>query len=70
MGNINESPCDNNQHQPAYRKTQAITEFYKNGFWKFIGYILLLVTYDEKGCELWGVTQIYCKDKHTCLIYR
>ena len=47
---------------------QLVRPFKRQEFWKYIGYILLTVTYKKKRHELWSeITEYFCGTEPTIL---
>ena len=70
LGKMNESVCDQNLLQQESRKTWAIKFFPKNEPWKFIGCILLTVTYGKKGYRIWEKVTYIKKQEQMANPYR
>ena len=56
MLNINEVGCEKIRHQKETGKIQPVIILLKNGFSKFIGCIILVVTYKNKRYMIWVIT--------------
>ena len=63
MSKTNEAVGEKNHLEGVGGKKWNVRYFSNNEFWKFIGYIILVVTYRNKGHNIWVITQIYVAKK-------